>query len=259
MGRLEDKVALITGAARGIGKAHAELFAKEGARVVVTTGTSTALGEKVVEGIKAGGMEAMFIKLDVREESDWKVAIEKVMKTYGKLNILVNNAAVSVGGTVEDTALGDWNRIMDVNATGVFLGTKYAIEAMKDNGEACSIINISSMDAMIGESGVAAYSASKGAVTSLTKTSAIACAEAGYSIRINSVHPGYVNTEMQVEEARGLGITVEEYRERATRLHPIGFLGDTIDIAYLGVYLASDESRWVTGSEFVIDGGYTAK
>ncbi|MFC2113249.1 glucose 1-dehydrogenase [Bacteroidota bacterium] len=258
MERLENKVALITGAARGIGKAHAELFAKEGAHVVITD-INPAQGEKLADSIVADGGEAIFLKLDVRLEKDWADAIDQVLKKYGKLNVLVNNAGVSVGGTVEDTSMEDWNWIMDVNAKGVFLGIKYAIKAMKENGEKCSIINISSMDAIIGESGVAAYSASKGAVRSLTKASALACAEAGYSIRVNSVHPGYVNTEMQVEEAKGLGISVEEYRDMATRLHPIGYLGETIDIAYLSVYLASDESRWVTGSEYVIDGGYTAK
>jgi len=259
MGRLEGKVAIITGAVGGIGKAHAQLFAKEGAKVVLTTDARIAKGRILAEEINKEGGEAIFIKLDVTKEDDWKEVMDEVIRKYGKLNILVNNAGISLAKTVEDTSLDEWNWIMNVNSTGVFLGTKYAIEAMKSNGELCSIINMSSIDGIIGDSDFAAYCASKGAVRIFTKSAALACAEAGYTIRVNSVHPGFVLTNMQVGEAKDLGLSVEEFRERGRRQHPIGHIGDPIDIAYVNVYLASDESRWVTGSEFVIDGGYTAK
>ena len=259
MGRLEGKVAMITGGASGIGKAHAELFAREGAKVVITTRRKVAEGTALAESIKKGGGEAIFIKLDVTKESEWREVIDEVIRKYGKLNILVNNAGVSLGKTIEDTSLDEWNLIMGINSTGVFLGTKYAIEAMKNNGEPCSIINISSIDAMVGEAELPAYCASKGAVRSLTKAVALSCAQAGYNIRVNSVHPGYIHTELTEKEAQDSGLTPEQYFEKVSKMHPIGRIGEPIDIAYISLYLASDESRWVTGGEFVADGGYIAK
>jgi len=259
MGRLEGKVAMITGGASGIGKAHAELFAREGAKVVITTRRKVAEGTALAESIKKGGGEAIFIKLDVTKESEWREVIDEVIRKYGKLNILVNNAGVSLGKTIEDTSLDEWNLIMGINSTGVFLGTKYAIEAMKNNGEPCSIINISSIDAMVGEAELPAYCASKGAVRSLTKAVALSCAQAGYNIRVNSVHPGYIHTELTEKEAQDSGLTPEQYFEKVGKMHPIGRIGEPIDIAYISLYLASDESRWVTGGEFVADGGYIAR
>jgi 3(or 17)beta-hydroxysteroid dehydrogenase len=259
MGRLEGKVAMVTGGASGIGKAHAELFAKEGAKVVITTRRKVAEGTALAESIKKGGGEAIFIKLDVTKESEWREVIDEVIRKYGKLNILVNNAGVSLGKTIEDTSLDEWNLIMGINSTGVFLGTKYAIEAMKNNGEPCSIINISSIDAMVGEAELPAYCASKGAVRSLTKAVALSCAQAGYNIRVNSVHPGYIHTELTEKEAQDSGLTPEQYFEKVGKMHPIGRIGEPIDIAYISLYLASDESRWVTGGEFVADGGYIAR
>jgi len=259
MARLQGKVAMITGGASGIGKAQAELFAKEGAKVVITTRRKVAEGTALAGSINKMGGEATFIKLDVTKESDWKEVIDKVIRKYGKLNILVNNAGVSLGKTIEDTSLDEWNWLMDINSTGVFLGTKYAIKAMKNNGELCSIINISSVDAMVGEPHLAAYCASKGAVRSLTKAAAISCAEVGYTIRVNSVHPGGIHTELTEKEAQDLGLPLEQYLEQERKMHPIGRFGEPIDIAYVSLYLASDESKWVTGSEFVADGGYIAK
>ena len=148
---------------------------------------------------------------------------------------------------------------MSVNATGVFLGLKYAIEAMKGSGERCSIINRSSVDGQVGEAGLFAYCASKGAVTVMTKSAALAVGAKGYRIRVNSVHPGYVHTPLTEKEAADFGLTPDEYFEKVGAQHPIGFIGEPIDIAYLDVYLASDESRWVTGAEFTIDGGWTAQ
>jgi len=259
MGRLEGKVAMITGGAVGIGKAHAQLFAKEGAKAVITTSKKVVEGTSLAESIKKDGSEAIFIKLDVSKESEWVEVIGEVVRKYGKLNVLVNNAGVSLGKTIEETSLNEWNWLMGVNSTGVFLGTKYAIKAMKNNGEPCSIVNISSIDAIVGELELAAYCASKGAIRSLTKSAALHCGAAGYTIRVNSVHPGYIHTELAEKEAKDLGLTTEQYLEKVGKMHPIGHIGQPIDVAYVSLYLASDESNWVTGSEFVVDGGYTAR
>ena len=259
MGRLEGKVAMVTGGAAGIGKAHAQLFAKEGAKVVITTRKKVAEGTALAESIKKEGGEATFIQLDVSQEDRWKEVINEVIKKYGKLNILVNNAGISLGKTIEETTLDEWNFLMGINSTGVFLGCKCAIGAMKKNGEPCSIVNISSVDAMIGEPELAAYCASKGAVRSLTKSAALHCAAEGYNIRVNSVHPGYIHTELTEKEAQDSGLPTEQYFEKVGKMHPIGHIGEPIDIAYVSLYLASDESRWVTGSEFVADGGYIAR
>jgi NAD(P)-dependent dehydrogenase (short-subunit alcohol dehydrogenase family) len=185
--------------------------------------------------------------------------MDTVLKTYGKLNILVNNAGVSLGRDIEETTLEDWNWLMGINATGVFLGTKYAIEAMKGNGENCSIVNRSSIDGQIAESGLFAYCASKGAVTILSKPAALHCGEKGYRIRVNSVHPGYVHTALTEKEAADSGMTPEAYFEKVGKMHPIGYIGRPMDMAYADIYLASDESLFVTGSELVIDGGWTAQ
>jgi len=257
MRRLEGKVAIITGAATGIGKGDAELFAKEGAKVVITTDAKVVEGKALAEKIKKEGGEAIFLKLDVTKESDWKSVISEAIKRYGKLNILVNNAGVVLCKTIEETSLADWNWQMDINSTGVFLGTKYAIEAMKGNGELCSIINRGSVDAVIGDPEVAAYCASKGAVRLLTKAAALHCGEMRYTIRVNAVHPGAVDTSMLFE---GISLPRKEYLEKAVLPRiPIGFIGKPIDIAYMDLYLASDESRWVTGADFMIDGGKTAR
>jgi 3(or 17)beta-hydroxysteroid dehydrogenase len=167
--RLKNKVALITGAAVGIGKSHAELFAKEGAIVIVTTRSKIEKGKKLVEKIIKNGGKAVFYKLDVTCEADWVKVMNEVVVRYGKLNILVNNAGVSLAKNIEETSLKEWNSLMCINSTGVFLGSKYAIEVMKVNDELCSIINISSIDSIVGEAELPAYCASKGAVTSLTK------------------------------------------------------------------------------------------
>ncbi|MEW6081562.1 MAG: SDR family oxidoreductase [Bacillota bacterium] len=192
-------------------------------------------------------------------EDQWKASMDTVLKTYGKLNILVNNAGVSLGRDIEETTLEDWNWLMGINATGVFLGTKYAIEAMKGNGENCSIVNRSSIDGQIAESGLFAYCASKGAVTILSKPAALHCGEKGYRIRVNSVHPGYVHTALTEKEAADSGMTPEAYFEKVGKMHPIGYIGRPMDMAYADIYLASDESLFVTGSELVIDGGWTAQ
>lgn len=258
MGRLDNKVAIITGGAEGIGRATARLFAAEGADVVIADINETK-GKKVVDKIHQAGGEAIFILLDVTHEESWKSLMDMTVRKFGKLNVLVNNAGISRAKDIEATTLEDWNTIMGVNSTGVFLGTKYAIETMKDNGELCSIINRSSIDGQIAEAGLFAYCASKGAVTIMTKSAALCCGEKGYRIRVNSVHPGYIHTALTEEEARGYGLEPEAYFEKIGRQHPLGCIGEPEDIAYIDVYLASDESKWTTGAEFVVDGGWTAQ
>jgi NAD(P)-dependent dehydrogenase (short-subunit alcohol dehydrogenase family) len=256
--RLQGKVALVTGGAMGIGRATAVMFAEESASVVLCD-VNEDEGAGVVEVIRRGGGEATFARLDVASEEAWRRVVAETVRLYGKLNVLVNNAGISLGHDVEETTLAEWERVMSVNATGVFLGLKYGIEAMKQNGERCSIINRSSVDGQVGEAGLFAYCASKGAVTVMTKSAALAVGAKGYPIRVNSVHPGYVHTPLTEKEASDFGLTPVEYFEKVGAQHPIGFIGEPVDIAYLDVYLASDESRWVTGAEFTIDGGWTAQ
>jgi NAD(P)-dependent dehydrogenase (short-subunit alcohol dehydrogenase family) len=259
MGRLNGKVALITGAATGLGEADAKLMAKEGAKVVITTNRKISQGEALAEAIRKARGEAEFVRLDVTNSAEWKAVIDHIIARYGKLNVLVNNAGISMLKNIEQTSPEDWNQIMNVNATGVFLGTKYAIEAMKKQSEPCSIINISSIEAITGEPFAVAYNASKGAVRSLSNTAALHCAEEGYNIRVNSVYPGYINTPMAEQEAKEIGMTIKQYFDRAIRMTPLGHVGEPDDVAFIVVYLASDESKFVTGAEFVVDGGWTAK
>jgi NAD(P)-dependent dehydrogenase (short-subunit alcohol dehydrogenase family) len=258
MDRLKGKVAVITGSAEGIGAATARLFAREGAKVVVAD-INDAKGTKVADEIRKAGGDAIFVHLDVTSEKSWKALIDTTLKTYEKLTVMVNNAGISAAKDIEATTWDDWNRIMTVNAGGVFLGTKFAIEAMKDNGEWCSIINRSSIDGQIAEPGLFAYCASKGAVTILTKSAALSCGQKGYKIRINSVHPGYIHTALTEEEARGYGMEPAEYTEKVGKQHPLGRIGTPEDIANVDLFLASEESSWATGAEFTIDGGWTAQ
>ncbi|MDR3225624.1 MAG: SDR family oxidoreductase [Clostridiales Family XIII bacterium] len=258
MGRLDGKVALISGGAMGIGEADAALFAREGAKVAIGD-IDEAAGAETAARLRAEGLDALFVKLDISSEPDWISAIETVIGHFGKLNIVVNNAGVSLGKDIEDTTLDDWNFIMGINATGVFLGTKYAIKYMKDNGENNAIVNRSSIDGQIAEAGLFAYCASKGAVTILTKSAALACGEKHYKIRVNSVHPGYVHTALTEKEAADSGMTPDAYFAKVGAQHPIGYIGKPADIAYADLYLASDESLFVTGSELTIDGGWTAQ
>ncbi len=256
MGRLSGKVAIVTGGTMGIGRGTATLFAQEDAKVVIG---ARRPGDAVVDEIRRAGGDAMYVKLDVSSEDDWKHIVDETVAAYGKLNVLVNNAGISLGHDVEETTLDEWNEMMAINATGVFLGMKAAIAAMKDLGEPCSIVNHSSIDGQIAEGGLFAYCASKGAVTIMTKSAALGVAAKGYRIRVNSVHPGYVHTPLTEKEAADFGLSPEEYFAKVGAQHPLGFIGEPIDIAYLDVYLASDESRWVTGAEFTADGGWTAQ
>ena len=257
MKRVKNKVAIVTGGASGLGKSSAKLLAKEGAKIVVSDIDEEG-GKKVVQQIKEDGGEAIFIKQDVAKEDEWKNVIETTLETYGKLHILANSAGIGLGGTVEDVTLEDWKNLIDINLNGTFLGTKYGIKGMRKTDEGGSIINFSSIEGLIGDPNLPAYNASKGGVTIFTKSAALHCAKQGYGIRINSIHPAYIWTPMVENFLKAQG-DVEEGKKQLESLHPIGHLGEPDDIGYGVVYLASDESKFMTGSELIIDGGYTAQ
>ena len=247
--RLEGKVALISGGARGMGAEEALLFAKEGARVVVAD-VLEGEGRDIAAQIPGG--QAIFVRLDVTKEGDWQRAVSMAEEVYKRLDILVNNAGVSAVGGIEDTTVEEWDRVMTVNAKGVFLGTKYAIPAMQRTGGG-SIINISSQLGIVAMAESSPqYIASKGAVRLLTKSTALQYAADG--IRCNSVHPGPIVTPMT--EGRRSDGSVRDLME--SRI-PLGRYGEAIEVAYGVLYLASDESSFVTGSELVIDGGWVAQ
>ena len=251
--RLEGKVAFISGGARGMGACEAELFAAEGAKVALGDVLEDE-GRATEARVNAAGGDALFLKLDVTSEAPWTAAIGATVSRFGKLDILVNNAGIGSGvasSKVEDTDEERWDRVMEVNSTGVFLGTKCAIPEMRKAGGG-SIINISSMFGLVGSPTATPYHASKGAVRLLTKSTAIQYAKDG--IRVNSVHPGFVDTPMTEEQFVQPGA-----RQRRIDATPMGWIATPIHIAYGVLYLASDESSFVTGSELVIDGGYTAQ
>lgn len=255
MGRVQGKVALVTGAAKGIGQACALLLAKEGAKVVVSD-LDRAAGEAVAAKIVADGGEARFIQQDVTDEASWPAAIAATEARFGALHVLVNNAGIAIPGNAVDCTLADWRKTLAVNLDAVFLGTKYAIPAM--TGKNGSIINISSIEGIIADPNLASYNASKGGVRIFTKSAALHCGKAGLKVRVNSVHPGYIWTPMVEDYIRSIG-DVDKGRAALDALHPIGHVGDAMDVAFGVLYLASDESKFVTGSELVIDGGYTAQ
>ena len=259
-GRVQDKVAIVTGAASGIGAATARLLAREGAQVVLTD-LNTAEGEAVAASIRAAGAEALFLEHDAADEAAWERVIAATLTRFGRLDVLVNNAGIAGSGSPPDEqSLEDWRRLMAVNLDGVFLGTKHAIRAMKRNQPkpGGSIVNISSILGLVGGTRSGAYTASKGGVRLYTKSAALACAREGIGIRVNSVHPGYIRTPL-VEASFAQRGDPEEVLRKTEALHPIGHLGEPKDIAYGILYLASDEAKFVTGAELVIDGGYTAQ
>jgi NAD(P)-dependent dehydrogenase (short-subunit alcohol dehydrogenase family) len=256
MERVKGKTALVTGAASGIGRAIALMLAQHGADVIVADINPDA-GEELADEINADGGKAFFQLLNVSNESDWAKASEVIRDRCGKLDVLVNNAGVTERGNTEDITLDDWKAVIEVNLHGVFLGTQAGIALMKGAGGG-SIINISSIEGMIGDADLSAYTASKGGVRSFTKSSALLCAREGYKIRINAINPGVIRTALLDAHLENFEDPQEEYQRLASK-HPIGFLGSPDDVAYGVLYLASDESGFVTGSEVVIDGGYTAQ
>lgn len=253
MARLSGKTAIITGAASGMGLAGAKLFAQEGANVVVADIVADAV-ERAVSGIREQGGEALGIVLDVSDEASWTAAVQRTVEAYGTVDILVNNAGIHIAKGILEAGLDDWNKVMAVNTTGVWLGMKSVIPLMQRAGKG-SIVNISSIAAIIGgfaDGGGAAYSASKGAVRSLTKHAAQNFGKDG--IRVNSIHPGAVFTGL----ASTAGLTAESMGELYGSEIPLPpHVGEGSDIGYGMLYLASDEAKYVTGEELVIDGGWT--
>ena len=256
-GRLDGKVALITGAASGVhgelmgfGGATARLFTRERARVVLTD-INDEMGRKTADEIRASGGEATYVHLDVTHEQDWTIAIQTAVSAYGKLDILVNNAGTGARFNVEDTTEELWDSQMDVHAKGAFLGTKLAIPEMRKIGGG-SIVNISSIYGIVGSTGSTAYHAAKGAIRLFTKSAAIQYAKE--NIRVNSVHPGFADTPMTNQ-----GFQDAERLQWVESRTPMGRTGSANEIEYGILYLASDESSFVTGSELLIDGGLTAQ
>ena len=252
--RLEGKVALITGGARGMGAAEAKLFSREGAKVVIADVLEDE-GRQTEAEINEIGGDAIFVRLDVTQQSEWDAAISRTIEQFGKLDIVVNNAGITFRNAIEDTSVEDWHRVMDINAKGVFFGTKAAIAQMKSQGTGGSIVNISSISGNIGQDTVsAAYNASKGAVRIFTKSAAVQHAADG--IRVNTIHPGPIETPMTAD-SRADAERIGEYTVSDNT--PMGRYGKPEEVAYGALFLASEESSYVTGSEIVIDGGYMAQ
>jgi NAD(P)-dependent dehydrogenase (short-subunit alcohol dehydrogenase family) len=247
--RLSGKVALVSGGASGMGQSESLIFAREGAKVVVADLLEE--GQQVADKIKGAGGQAMFVKLDVSKEAEWEKAVKAAVDAFGKLDVLVNNAGIS--GTFDQDMLSTtaWDKLMDINAKGVFLGMKTAIPAMQRAGGG-AIVNISSISGFVGQNGVhMAYNASKGAVRIMTKTAAVQFAQHG--IRVNSVHPG-----MLPPMRSSKGSADPTWREKMIRAVPMKREGRVEEVAHAVLFLASDEASYITGTELVVDGGYLA-
>jgi 3(or 17)beta-hydroxysteroid dehydrogenase len=252
-GRVEGKVALVTGAASGLGKAAAAMLVREGARVAVTDRNESGarqVADKLGEATRAWS-------LDVTRESDWERVVDEVLATFGRLDVVVNNAGIGVAKDIESLSLEEWRLVHAVNLDGVFLGCKHAIRGMRQCGAKGSIINISSVAGLVGVENLPAYCSSKGGVRLLTKSVALHCARKGYGIRCNSVHPTFIETPM-VDDLASLTGDMAAGKARLARMIPLGRLGEPDDVSYAVLYLASDESKLMTGSEVVVDGGSTA-
>ena len=257
--RLDGKVALVTGGARGIGAEIADALAQAGATIMVTD-VLAEVGRQTAERISKAGGTAAFHQHDVTNEAQWEAAIAATVKQFGSLDILVNNAGIETAALLSQCELSDFKRLMDVNVNGVFLGLKHAVRVMKPGS---AIVNLSSVAGLIGTTGHIAYHASKGAVRLMTKAAAVECAQLGTGIRVNSVHPAIVETEMGtnfIQHAVDLKL-VPDYAtaEAAFKAgHLLGRFGQPRDVASAVIYLSSEAGAWITGTELVLDGGYTA-
>jgi 3(or 17)beta-hydroxysteroid dehydrogenase len=262
MNRLDGKVAFISGAARGIGAATARLMAAAGAKVAI----GDVLDERGRE--TAAAFDGLFVHLDVSREEDWTAAIAGAVNQLGGLDILVNNAGLFLGKGIEEASLEEWHRLAAVNLTGVFLGTKHALPALRErarlSAHGSAIVNLASVAGLVGSQLDPLYSMTKGGVTLFTKSAALEFARKGYRVRVNSIHPGLIETDMGqqtfVSRARNQSTNnVDEARRTALDRHPIGRLGQPEDIANGIVFLASDDAAFMTGAGLVIDGGSTAQ
>ena len=267
MGRVEGKVALITGAAAGIGRATALLLARDGARLVVTDIDEAGV-QTVAAEVRVAGGTVLALRQDAASEIDWKAAIATTLAAYGQLDVLVNNAGIGASKSLLETSLEDWHSVLRINLDGVFLGCRYGVEAMRSTATRKrasfgSIINLSSILGVVGFPETVAYSASKGGVRLMTKTLALECAAKGWDIRVNSVHPAFIWTPMNkatvARLARQTNTDEAAQRSALDALHPLGRMGEADEVAAAIVFLASDESSFVTGSELIVDGGYTAR
>ncbi|HYM32155.1 MAG TPA: SDR family oxidoreductase [Candidatus Cybelea sp.] len=251
MNRVAGKVALITGGASGLGRATAKMLASEGAKVAVSD-----LNEAGAKAVAAEiGKDAIALAHDVTSEADWKDVLAKTVAAFGKLNILVQSAGIGMSKTVEDLTLEEWRRVHAIDLDGVFLGCKYAVPVIAKSGGG-SIVNISSIAGIIAGHNMAAYNSAKAGVRHLSKSVALHCARKGYNIRCNSVHPTFIDTPILDRYKEQFG--AKEALAKLARQVPIGRVGEPNDVAYGILYLASDESKFMTGAELVLDGGISA-
>lgn len=258
MNRVKDKICLVTGAANGLGEAAVKLLAEEGATVILTD-IDEERGENLAQEIRDTGAQALFIRHDVTSEDDWQSVFSTLTERYGRLDVLVNNAGGGTYNDVETLSLKDWKHIIALNLDSTFLGTQMAIKSMKESGGG-SIINMSSVGGLVGSPNLVAYSAAKAGVKLFSKSVALHCGAKKYNIRVNTVHPGLIKTESGMEMAsKATGLSVEEAEGAFAAMHPIGRIGKPVEIANMVLFLASDESSFATGGEFVVDGGYTAQ
>jgi NAD(P)-dependent dehydrogenase (short-subunit alcohol dehydrogenase family) len=267
MNRLDGKIAFISGAARGIGAATARLMVEAGAKVAIGD-LLDERGQETARAIAGSDNAAIYQHLDVTREEEWEAAIAATISHFGGLDILVNNAGLFLGKGIEEASLDEWHRLCAVNLTGVFLGTKLALPALRErarqSAHGSAIVNLASVAGLVGSQLDPLYSMTKGGVTLFTKSAALEFARKGYRVRVNSIHPGVIQTDMGdqtfVSRARNLATNdVDAVRDMARKTHPIGRLGTPDDIAKGIVYLASDDSSFMTGAGLVVDGGLTAQ
>jgi 3(or 17)beta-hydroxysteroid dehydrogenase len=267
MNRLDGKIAFLSGAARGIGAETARLMVEAGAKVAIGD-ILDERGRATVRALEAAGGHALYVHLDVARAEDWAAAMAAVAARFGGLDILVNNAGIFIAKGIEESTAADWERLCGVNLTGVFLGTKAALPALRERGatspQGSAIVNLSSIAGVVGSTMAPLYSLTKGGVTLFTKSTALECARKGYRIRVNSIHPGIIDDEMGGQaiaaraQVRGES-DLEAARAQAGAAHPIGRLGSVTDVANGIVFLASDDAGFMTGAGLVVDGGWTAQ